>query len=320
MRALFVHSFFLNQSVLEQRWLTPYPPLGLLYLAAAAREAKHRVAFFDGTFAESEAAFETALRDHRPDVVCFSSLITLRPTALRLAAMARAMGALTLVGGPDATRHPEAYLSLMDAVVLGEGEKALVEWLAAGASARGVLPIASPIEDLNLLPPPARDLIDLGRYFAVWRRAHGYTSLTLAASRGCPFGCEHCAASATGPHWRVRALENVAAEMRELEARYHPDRFRLVDDLDGLGREWLLALAEAMTAIGVTTPYEGLRLHVKLGDLPMLARQKEVCADRNAWIPKVAQHPHAPPALSGAELQMRWSEARLPDGAALAAP
>lgn len=320
MRLLFTHPFFLNRSALEQRWLTPYPPLGLLYLAAAAREAGHRVAFFDGTFAESEAAFEAALHDHQPDVVCFGSLVTLRPTMLRLAATARARGALTLVGGPDATSQPEAYAPVADAVVLGEGEKALVEWLAAGATARGVLPIAPPIQDLNRLPRPARDFIDLDRYFIVWRETHGYTSLTLAASRGCPFGCEYCAASATGPHWRVRAPENVAAEMRELEARYHPEHFRLVDDLDGLGREWLLALAEAMLSLGVTTPYEGLRLHVKLGDLPMLARHKELCADRNAWIPKAAQHPHAPPALSEAELQARWSEGRLPDGAVLADP
>jgi anaerobic magnesium-protoporphyrin IX monomethyl ester cyclase len=337
MRVLFVHPFFLNQSALEARWRTPYPPLGLLYLAAAARKAGHDVALFDGTFAGSEEAFDAALNQARPDAVCFGSLMTLRPAALRLAQRARAAGAFTVVGGPDATAKPEAYLSVMDVAALGEGEPALTELLAAcagGESADSIPGLAyrsadgttrrtgtrAPIADLNRLPLPARDLVDFDPYFAVWREAHGYTSLTLAASRGCPFGCEHCANAAAGPHWRVRAPENVAAEMRLLEARYGPDRFRLVDDLDGLGREWLMALADAMQSAGVTTPYEGLRLHMGLGDLPMLTREKELCAERNAWIPKAAPHPHAPPALAASELQMRWREARLPEGATLAEP
>ena len=336
MRLLFAHAFFLNQSALEQRWLTPYPPLGLLYLAAAARRAGHAVSFFDGTFAETESDFDSALARHRPDAVCFGTLITIRPAVLRLAAKARAADCRTVAGGPDATAHPEAYLPAVGAVVIGEGEHALLDWLAdrkaAGlahldsygdpstGSGQAVTrtPPREPISDLDSLPRPARDLVDVDRYFSVWRKAHGYTSLTVAASRGCPFGCEHCAGGAVGPHWRVRSPGNVAAEMRELESRYHPDRFRLVDDLDGLGREGLMALAKAMTTAGVTTPYEGLRLHVKLGDLPLLARQKELCADRNAWIPKAENHPHAPPALAESELQMRWAEARLPEGAVLA--
>ncbi len=320
MRVLFAHPFFLKHSALEQRWLTPYPPLGLLYLAAAARAAGHAVSFFDGTFADDEAQFQLALRSEAPEVVCFGSLVTLRPAALRLAEAARRAGCRTVAGGPDATAAPGVYAAAVDAVVKGEGERALVSWLEGGAAARGVLPAAELVEDLNALPRPARDLIDMPRYFGVWRQAHGYTSVTLAASRGCPFGCQHCAEAAAGPHWRVRTPANVAAEMRDLEALYQPDRFRLVDDLDGLGRDWLIALAEAMQAAGVTTPYEGLRLHVKLGDLPMLAREKELCADRNAWIPKAESHPHAPPALLEEEVRLRWGEARLPEGAALADP
>ncbi|MBI3760544.1 MAG: cobalamin B12-binding domain-containing protein [Chloroflexi bacterium] len=340
MRLLFAYPFFLGESALEQRWLTPYPPLGLLYLAAAARQAGHTVAVFDGTFQPGREAFALACRDFDPEVVCLATLITLRPTTLRLAEMARASGAAVIAGGADASNDPEAYLrpgGLIRTAAVGEGEETLVELLdalASGPALEGVKGIAfagsdgkvrrtsprPPIAELDALPPPARDLVDLPAYFRLWREAHGYTSMALAASRGCPFGCEHCANSAVSPHWRARRPEAVAAEMRMLQERYAPDCFRLVDDLDGLGRDWLLALGEAMMASGVTTPYEGLRLHVKLGDLPMLDRRKELCAERNAWIPKAAQHPHAPPGLNESEMQMRWSEARLPEGVALAEP
>lgn len=324
MRVLFVNPFFLNESALERRWMTPYPPLGLLYLAAAVRRAGHEVDLFDGTFAESRDRFDDALRAGRPDVVCFTSLVTLRPAILDLAG--RALASRRVVGGPDATVYPEAYSSVADMVVLGEGEETLVEWLGAqarGGTGEGLAgtvqrypageivrtELRPPIADLDRLPVPALNLVDVARYFDVWQAAHGYTSLPVAASRGCPFSCEHCAQSATGPHWRVRSPASVAAEMRAWEEVYGPDRFRLVDDLDGLGRDWLSDLASAMAAAGVTTPYEGVRAHDGLRGLPMFEPRKALCADRNEWIPKVSGHPHAPPVIDVDEIQRRWSRA-----------
>jgi hypothetical protein len=112
----------------------------------------------------------------------------------------------------------------------------------------------------------------------------------------------------------------VAAEMLALEERYQPDRFRLVDDLEGLGHSWLTALGEAMIEIGLKTPYEGLRPHNALGDLPMLERGLDVCFDRNLWIPKDGDHPHAPPALEEDEMQSRWRDGALPEGEHLEDP
>jgi hypothetical protein len=176
------------------------------------------------------------------------------------------------------------------------------------------------IPDLDQLPIPAYDLVDLEPYFKLWQDKHGYSSLAIAASRGCPFGCEHCASSATGPHFRLRSPQNVAQEMQLWEQRCQPDRFRLVDDLDGLGLEWLLALGQAMTDWGIQTHYEGLRPHQSLGDLPMLTRGLDVCYDRNLWIPKDDDHPHAPPGIEEDDMQSRWRDGALPEGEHLADP
>lgn len=337
LRVLFVNPFFLADSALERKFMTLYFPLGLLYLASVAREAGHAVAVFDGTFASGDGAFVDALAEHHPDVVCVASLVTLRLAALRLARLAASRGATVIVGGPDPTAKPEAYLgeSAVDVVVVDEGERTLVDLLGslepAGDLARvpgiacrgddGVIQTSArdPVLDLDELPWPARDLIDVDRYLEAWKTAHGYSSVSLLASRGCPYGCEYCAGAAMGPHLRRRSPKGVAAEMRHLEVQYAPDRFRLVDDLEGLGRDWLLALGRAMMAAGVATPYEGLK-PVDLGDLPMLASTKDICAERNAWIPTSGPHPHAPPALDPEVIDRRWREGRLLEGEHLEDP
>lgn len=332
-RVLFVHPFSLRDSRLEQEWATPYPPLGLLYLAAAVRRAGHEAALYDSTFKPSEDDLTQEISTFKPDAVCFSTLITWRPKINAIASIAKKAEARTLAGGPDASAHPELYLDWVDAVALGEGEHTLLEWLSDAQTSQipGLItrlpdgsiqegPQRPAIMQLDELPFPAYDLVDLEPYFEVWRENHGYTSLALAASRGCPFGCEHCAGSAAGPHFRLRSPDNVATEMRELEEHYHPDRFRLVDDLEGLGRQWLMALGQAMVEAGVQTPYEGLRPYQSLGDLPMLERGFDVCYDRNLWLPKDGDHPHAPPALKEEDMQARWRDGALPEGEHLSDP
>jgi anaerobic magnesium-protoporphyrin IX monomethyl ester cyclase len=335
---LFANPFFLADSALERKFMTLYFPLGLLYLASVTRKAGHTVAVFDGTFASGDEAFAEALIEHEPDVVCIASLVTLRPAALRLAQLAAESRARVVVGGPDPTAEPEAYLreSAVSVVVMGEGERTLVDLLATLETAGNLAHVAGiacragdgavvqpserdPVLDLDELSWPARDLIDVERYLAVWEKEHGYSSLSLSVSRGCPYGCEYCADTVMGPHLRRRRPQSVAAEMRYLEVQYAPDRFRLVDDMEGLGRDWLWALGHAMIDAGVTTPYEGLK-PVDLGDLPMLAQAKDICAERNAWIPTQGPHAHAPPALDLETLQRRWQQGRLLEGEHLEDP
>lgn len=330
MRVLLAYPFFLKNSALEREWMMPYFPLGILYLASAARHAGHEVAVFDGTFAESETAFAKHLSDFQPDVVCIASLVTLRPAALELGKMSAAQGAKVIYGGADPSVEPDAYLQDEAIVVLGEGELSFVELLAvldqqgdiekvpgiAYQTAAGVHSTKSrePIWDLDSLPLPARDLMDTTRYMEAWQKAHGYTSVTLAASRGCPYGCEHCANTASGQHFRRRSPQSVAQEMKLIEDQFAPDRFRLVDDLEGLGEDWLIRLEDVMQAAGVTTPYEGLQT-VLFEGLKLYNPMKGLCGKRNRYIPRQGEHPHAPPILDVELLQERWGKGLIPQDA-----
>jgi anaerobic magnesium-protoporphyrin IX monomethyl ester cyclase len=131
---LVVNPLILSQDPVEQRLMTPYFPLGLLYLAATLREAGYSVDVYDGMFQTNPAQFVQALDRLEPAIVGISALSTVRASALELAALAHARGCLVLLGGADPTARPESYLEhrsgneyVVDLVVVGEGEETILE-------------------------------------------------------------------------------------------------------------------------------------------------------------------------------------------------
>lgn len=285
---------FLALSPEEQQSSSPYFPLGLLYLASYVREQGHEVAIFDGTFEPNEAAFAAMLQEYSPDIVGLSALQTTREAALRLAKTAHDTGTVVIFGGPDPTVDPATYLAdpHVDVVVHHEGEQTIASLLDRFDS--GELNAANladepgvafridgtvrvnhprpPIENLDELPLPARDLIDMERYLHQWQEDNGYTSITIATGRGCPFGCEWCRDAVHGDGFRQRSPGSVAAEMRELKQRYGVSSLRVVDDVDGLDREWIEQWADAAEALDAVIPFEALN-ELRRTDLPLLEVQ-----------------------------------------------
>jgi radical SAM superfamily enzyme YgiQ (UPF0313 family) len=290
-KILFCHPMFLNKSPDEQASSSPYFPLGLLYLAGYVRDQGHDVAMFDATFAEDESAFAAALRAERPDVVGISALLPTREMALTLAQMAHEQGAIVIFGGPDPTKSVAEYAAFgqVDIVVHHEGEQTIAVLLdlfdagqlntttlleEPGVAFRdeGRIVINQPrppIENLDEMPLPARDLIDMDRYLNVWQEMNGYSSLTISTTRGCPYNCEWCQDAVHGNGFRQRSPQSVAAEMKLLKETYQIDRLRVVDDVDGLSREWLEEWAQTAESIDAVIPFEALN-ELQRQDIPML--------------------------------------------------
>jgi len=307
---LLVNPLHLNQDPVERRLVTPYFPLGLLYLAAVARGAGYSVAVYDGMFEESDEAFHEALARHKPRLVGIAALATVRRAAQRLAGIAKGSGAIVVLGGADPTGRPEAYLGgsahagAVDLVVMGEGEQTFVELLRRLSAAnwrldaqlddlRGLAlpdgqggirrtPECPHQADLDSLPFPARDLINVERYQAAWRAAHGYSSLSVIAGRGCPYGCTWCQKSVFGRSYRMRGPESVAEEIGQIKERYHPDQIRVVDDVLGIDRRWLKKWHDALLARDAVIPFEALS-RVDLVDEEMIQLLREIGCRRLAF-------------------------------------
>ncbi|MEM7324924.1 MAG: cobalamin-dependent protein [Actinomycetota bacterium] len=287
---LLAHPLFLAKRPDEQDLSSPYFPLGLLYLAAYVRDRGHEVSVFDGTFADDESAFVERLRIEQPDVVGISALRSVRDDALLLADLAAEAGVPVIVGGPDPTADPADYLASdsVTVVVHHEGEQTidrLLELIDQGrfgadgfadepgvAFVRNGEPIVNqprpPIENLDELPLPARDLIDMDRYLQDWQDRHGYSSMTIATARGCPFGCSWCRDAVHGDGFRQRSPESVAAEVAALQDTYDIERLRVVDDVDGIDRTWFEEW-EAASDPDRAIPFEPLN-ESKRADLPLL--------------------------------------------------
>ncbi len=288
---MLVHPLFLAQSPDEQDASSPYFPLGLLYLASWVRQAGHEVSIFDGTFESGPDAFEAALDLARPDVVGISALLPTRQPALELARISAAVGSVVVLGGPDPTAAPATYLleDAVDVVVHHEGEQTITRILElfdageltieslrteAGVAFRsnGVAVVNEPrppIENLDDLPMPARDLIDMERYLETWDCENGYSSLTISTSRGCPYNCEWCVDAVHGSAFRQRSPESVAAEVASLHATFDIGRLRIVDDVDAIDRGWLDRWASAVEDRNAAIPFEALN-DLERKDIPLL--------------------------------------------------
>jgi radical SAM superfamily enzyme YgiQ (UPF0313 family) len=289
---LLVNPVFLSENEAEKELMSPYFPLGLLYLGAFLRERGFKVEIFDGTFLDGNQDFVKALRKHDPKTVGITAVKPNGDKVLELAKIAKKAGSFVIVGGPDPTYTPEAYLKdhSVDLVVHHEGELTLAEVLEVIKGedqlifALGDMPgiafcdelgniVVNPRREylLNLdeLPHPARDMVDMDKYLQVWREQNGYASLSISVSRGCPYGCDWCAEAVHGQDFRIRSVESVVAEVKSLMERYDLDRLRLVDDVDGIDVIWITDWAETAQDEQAVVPFEAL-YEVERQDIPML--------------------------------------------------
>jgi len=266
---LLTHSNNLWSDRKQVEKMQPYPPLQTILAAAVLRENGIEVALFDPTLETPGVAlidaFEESLDRHRPRlvVVCeddfnFLSKMCLtrnRELAFQMAGAARRRGIQTAAHGSDASDHVREYKAAgFSFVLIGEVESALVE-LAQGKPL--IVGRAREVSaDLDALPLPAWDLVDIERYRRTWAAAHGYFSLNMASSRGCPYRCNWCAKPIYGQKYYSRSARPVAAEMLHLKTAFNPDRIWFADDIFALSPRWTQEFANAVEELGAQVPFK----------------------------------------------------------------
>ncbi len=252
MRLLLTHGFFLAEDAKEQQVMRPYPPLGILYLSAYLRSRGFDVDVYDSTFGSREELFRILEAGPPAMLGVYGNLLT-RGAVLAIVERARAAGWTVVLGGPEPANYADRYLAAgAHHVIPGEGERALERLLSGD-------PIAGPtaqIEDLDQLPWPDRERIDMGRYLDAWRSHHGASSVSLITARGCPYSCRWCSHSTFGQTHRRRSVRSVADEVEWILDRYSPDMLWYADDVFTIHTGWSLDYAAELSRRGIRIPFE----------------------------------------------------------------
>lgn len=139
------------------------------------------------------------------------------------------------------------------------------------------------ISDLDALPFPAWDLVDIERYKSIWYERHGYYSMNMVTTRGCPYHCNWCAKPIWGQRYNARSPENVVAELKWLKETYQPDHIWFVDDIMGLKPGWLEEFAHLIEHEDAGIPFKCLnRADLLLREDTIEALQRAGC--QIVWI------------------------------------
>ena len=252
------------------------PSLGLLHLAAMAREHGYGVSIVESDVEGlDEQAVVERIVARAPRYVGIT-LFTVGVWSASL--IARALqdalpGVTVIVGGPHISSMGRETLERFpefDLAVVGEGEWALMELLEAlesGASLEGISGLlwrdgetvrenpSRPIpKDLDDLPMPAWDLLPGFPHAyppAIYDYPRGPVA-TIAASRGCPFHCKFCDTSTFGARMRAYSPARVVEMIQYLHERWGVRHIMFVDDLFLASRLRVTEFCERLLATGLS--------------------------------------------------------------------
>ena len=269
------------------------PPLGLLYIGAVIRKSGYRPHVIDLKVEHlTDQALVERISRIDPEAIGLSAFTPDARSMHRTAQAIRTAFPKTpiIVGGPYPTSDPESALAdtSVDFAVIGEGENTFLELLdalGAGRDASGLPGLAArdsnnkavrnpdrePIMDIDGLPFPAWDLVDIDRYatyYASTPIAKG-RYLPVFTSRGCPYRCYYCH-RIFGKKFRSRSPESVLAEITEIRERFGIRRIEFCDDIFNLDKERAQAVCKtiAENAPGTRLSFSnGLRADLMTADL-----------------------------------------------------
>jgi radical SAM superfamily enzyme YgiQ (UPF0313 family) len=261
-------------------------PLGLGYIAGVLRNNGVETRILD-SYAEgynTEAALKdgyvrvgledgelvSQVNSYSPDVVgvtCgFTSEINNAMDVCRLVKRTNP-GVTTVMGGLHPSNYPAETLNAcpdIDYIVLREGEYRFLRLLNGDRTFDGlaiqatktIIPPEERITDLDALPFPARDLMNMQAYLSINRHISPYPQKArteqILTSRGCPGRCTFCTSGKFwGNKYRSRGPENVINEMKQLIGTYGVQEFQFTDDSMTLDRPRAMRIFDMMKPLDV---------------------------------------------------------------------
>ncbi|MBI4739623.1 radical SAM protein [Candidatus Woesearchaeota archaeon] len=290
---------------------TALHPLGLLYIAAVLEKGGYSVEVLDAPVEGlDETSTVEKIKSSKPDLIGIYTNTSNYNAVVKLSARIKSgLKTRILLGGPQTAINQQESLSnaAVDFIVHGEAEFAILDLCNAvncntvnADSAKESLlnksllnillnikglgfkweeqthvnPPADKIKDLDSLPYPARHLIDVSLYRP---SPNHYTKLphaNMTASRGCPFTCTFCSsADIWGHSYRIRSVDNVIGEIRELVEKHGIRSISFWDDIFGIRKAWIHEFCEKVIEQKLDFEWWCL-LRADLADLETLKKMK----------------------------------------------
>ena len=209
-----------------------FMPLGLGIIAALTPE-HWEIDFIDESFEQFSPKQAT--------LVGITAFTTNAPRAYEIAAICRAKGIYTVMGGIHASLMTEEVMQYVDTVITGEAEAVWPAFLSDFEAGKPGPLYHGGIAPVNLIPHVRRDIFK-----------YSYVNDLIQTSRGCPMGCDFCSVTQLcGKQYRERDIEDVLDEM---EQTTRPLLFIVDDHLvnnNKQGRERAIRLFKGMVDRGI---------------------------------------------------------------------
>lgn len=258
-----------SKGISGSEWIAP--PLGLGYLASVLLQNGYDVEILDMAVNKlKDEDLKEFITSRNPEIVGITSSTPAIKKAIDIAKLVKAAchEILVVLGGPHPTFLPEEVIKeeVVDVVVQGEGEITFLElvelfinksdkrfYVLGTMQKNNNMIIFNPqrplIDNLDSILFPARQLFNLELYRHPLMRAK--RTLTILASRGCPFTCTYCNRGVFGHTYRFRSTENIINEIEYLIDKYSIDNFNFVDDNLTLNRKHIEELCNKIVERGL---------------------------------------------------------------------
>jgi anaerobic magnesium-protoporphyrin IX monomethyl ester cyclase len=265
-KILFSHSYYYKLDPKQWKNKTPFPPLGTLSAASLLRKKGFEVDLFDTNLLDSPKKISSKITENKPKYVVIYDdgfnyltkmcLTNMREACFEMIAIAKSFDCKVIVSSSDSTDHYEKYLEKgADYIIQGEGEITLSELIThieenkSIASINGIVfknqteiqvnPKRTVLQNLDELPLPAWDLVDMNSYKEVWKQSKQEFTLNLATTRGCPYKCNWCAKPIYGNRYNAHSPEYIVKEIVYLKEQFSVTHFWMCDDIFGLKPNWV---------------------------------------------------------------------------------
>jgi anaerobic magnesium-protoporphyrin IX monomethyl ester cyclase len=227
-----------------------FHPLGIAQLAAILRDSGLRTQVIDCTFEHREDVISKIVQAH-PRIVGIYVMLSMSENAMVLANNIRKALPETLLvcGGPLPTLKADHFSMVFDAVFRGEADVSFprfcLDYIESNSSKDSlsgfvknpkkypglyfnnshdetVIQTSSRSSDkiaLDSLPIPDRGDYDHLKYQQFWFDREELSLASIMTSYGCPFDCDFCSKPIFGNRLRLRDMDRIFEEVRDIKDR-----------------------------------------------------------------------------------------------------